>query len=271
MPHTRELRETLGLTQSHAAKRAGVSLATWRRWETAPLSVSVATRAKCEKVLDRESAIRNRHAELDSNFELAWANSSILTPRQAYALAAVLDGWADTELTMWLDDNINQPLHEISPFSRMDRRALFHVDGNKAWAAKALERCRAVAQEIENGILPFDRPGCYFDELLMAAALFDAPSLMQDMPELFENLTPQSASDTAPEDEDFDYCMDDEDWDTVGERFDSQSRWGYWDTPFYNDSAILTAILAKYPPYTWFDPAYEKPSQEHTNDETEPS
>ena len=65
--------------------------------------------------------------------------------------------------------------------------------------------------------------------------------------------------------------MDDEDWDTVGERFDDRSRWGDWDTPFYNDSALLTAILAQYHPFTWFDPVHENPSQEPANDDTAPS
>ncbi|RYF61012.1 MAG: hypothetical protein EOO27_03700 [Comamonadaceae bacterium] len=118
-----------------------------------------------------------------------------MTPRQAYALTVVLHGWADTDLTMWIDGDLDCPLHDVGPFAGIDRRAMFYVDGNKAWAAKALERCRAVAKEIEKGTLPFDRPGCFFDELLMAAALHEAPGIMDQLPELFEGITPRPFRD----------------------------------------------------------------------------
>jgi len=44
-------REALGLLQSEAAHRAGVSLATWRRWEEGALNVAPRTAARCESVL----------------------------------------------------------------------------------------------------------------------------------------------------------------------------------------------------------------------------
>lgn len=45
-------RTEIGLTQEQAARRAGVSLATWRRWERNPDSVTEDVRAQCQEALD---------------------------------------------------------------------------------------------------------------------------------------------------------------------------------------------------------------------------
>lgn len=45
-------RTEIGLTQEQAARRAGVSLATWRRWERDPTSVTEDVRAQCQGALD---------------------------------------------------------------------------------------------------------------------------------------------------------------------------------------------------------------------------
>lgn len=44
-------RQRLNLTQAEAAERAGVTVATWRRFEADPASVLNEVRSACERVL----------------------------------------------------------------------------------------------------------------------------------------------------------------------------------------------------------------------------
>lgn len=176
----------------------------------------------------------------------SWKDSWVLTPRQAASIAMVLDGWADTDIDEWLRDPSSEPLHEVDPFAQIDKRVMMLVGENRAWAALASERCHAVAEEIANGVLPFDRPGCYFDELLMALALPNAEVQLTDCPELFEGLPPRiRADDDSP-------AADDE-WDSTSDGFDDQCRWDEWEVPTYTEHPLLPALLAAHHPYHWFD------------------
>jgi len=238
------------MTQPEAALRAGVSLATWRRWEEDPETVSADTRTKCERVVDVNREVRSPFADDDLKFEQSWGDCPYLTPRQAYAIATVLAWWADTEIREWLDaDWMREPLHDVSPFAQLDRRVMIYVNDNKAWAAKAQERCYAIADEIAEGILPFDREGCFFDELLMAVALPAGQEHLTEMPEVFEDIAPRVA---AHEDE-IHFCGDDE-WDLLSDECDDRCRWDEWEVPMLRDHPLLAAILADRHPYTWFNP-----------------
>jgi transcriptional regulator with XRE-family HTH domain len=246
----RSIREDLNLTQTEAAMAAGVSLATWRRWEEDQDSVSADTRAKCDAVLDGNSAVPSRDAEDDARFQRAWKDCPYLTPRQAAALSSVLYLWEDLYLREWLEGGYpNEPLHTMPPFSNLDRRVTIYINDNKAFAEKARERCRAVAEQISHGTLPFHRDGCFFDELLIAAALSEAQDQLTDMPELFEGIPPR----LSPVDEDM--PVTDDDWDMVSDVFDDQCRWDEWEVPVYTDHPLLAAIIAERHPYTWFDPS----------------
>ncbi|OHU44668.1 helix-turn-helix domain-containing protein [Mycobacteroides chelonae] len=254
MDSRRSRREKLELTQSAAAARAGVSVATWRRWEEDAASVSADTQTRCESVLDQEQAFGRALEQLADNFCSAWKDCHYLTPRQAYALAGVLNFWADHDIGLWLQEPSGEPLHEIAPFNAFDRRVMVYVNDNKAWAEKARERCYAVADEIERGSLPFDRDGCLFDELLMAVALEEAKDRLADMPELFERVQPRAEHPDHGEE----YWVLDDDWDLVSDEFDDQCRWDEWEIPATRDHPLLAAIIADRHPYTWFDPT--KPS-----------
>ena len=246
----RSIREDLNLTQTEAALAAGVSLATWRRWEEDPDTVSADTRAKCDYVLDNTRKAPSRDAEDDSKFQRAWKDCPYLTPRQASAIATVLTLWEDAYLREWLEGGTpDEPLHFFPPFSNFDRRVMIYINDNKAFAEKARERCRAVAEQISQGILPFDRDGCFFDELLIAAALSEARDQLTEMPELFEGIPPR----LSPVDEDL-VVMDD-DWDAVSDAFDDHCRWDEWEVPVYTDHPLLGAIISERHPYTWFDPS----------------
>jgi hypothetical protein len=252
----RDRREALDLTQPAAAAAAGVSLATWRRWEEDPAAVSAKTRTQCEAVLDKEAAYRRRAVAEADNYEQTWGDHPILTPRQAYAIATVLCIWADAYIGGWLKDPQQEPLHEVLPFSQFDLRVMVYVNDNKAWAAMAQKRCYALSDEIGSGILPFDRDGCYFDELLMAAVLSEAEDMLNGMPDLFDEIPARpspSRGEGGDIDEDAESELSDDDWGWVGYCFADRCRWDAWEVPVRKDDPLLPAILADSHPYTWFD------------------
>lgn len=243
-------REELGLAQTVAAARAGVSLATWRRWEEDPAGVGSNTRTKCEAVLGGGQRFDSARAQLAKKFQDAWGNCPTLTPRQAYAISGVLDFWGDHDIGLWLAGTLEGPLHEVSPFDYLDRRVMIHVNENKAWAQKARERCYAVSDEIESGVMPFDRDGCFFDELLIACALSEAEEQLEDAPELFDCIPRRTR---AAQDDD-EWCVLDHEWDVVSDHFDNECRWDEWQVPLINNHPLLARVLRGRHPYTWFDP-----------------
>jgi hypothetical protein len=137
---------------------------------------------------------------------------------------------------------------------------MMYVNENKAWAAKVQERCFALHDEIESGILPFDRDGCYFDELLMAAVLSEAEDVLNDMPALFDEI-PARPSTSRDDEDDIDdnaeTALSDDDWGWARYCFADRCRWDEWEVPVIKDDPLLPAILADSHPYTWFD---SKPS-----------
>jgi hypothetical protein len=202
-----------------------------------------------------------------AQFTRAWGESERLTPRQARAIAAVLEIWGDEIRTDWIDAGPRRtaldtaafasrpPLHDIAPFDGLDLRVLVLVDENAAWAAAAAERCHAVAAEIAAGILPFDRAGCFFDELLMALALREAPDILEQIPDLFDGLPERQPPPETETDEDYDGSrLGDDEWDLVSDGFDDACRWDEWEVPAMNGHALLGVVLAEHHPYRWFDP-----------------
>jgi transcriptional regulator with XRE-family HTH domain len=242
-------REELGLTQTAAAARAGLSVQTWQQWEEDPSAVSAEAAEQCEHVIDVEEA-RTDLAQRAAGFAEAWADCSYLTPRQAGALATRLASWSDN-IAEWLEAPFEQPLHEVGPFESIDRRVMIYVDENRAWAAKAQERCDAMSEEVESGVLPFDRDGCFFDELLVGAALPEARAIYTALPDMFADIPARAV---ARDDGADGATVTDDDWDGAGEAFDDLCRWETSQVPLYTDHPLLAGLIADMHPYTWFDP-----------------
>lgn len=243
----RDAREALGLTQAAAATKAGVSFATYRRWEEDPGTVRESTRKACRKILDREAAHTAALAAEQASFTNAWEDCHYLTPRQAYAIACALEWWADLYLGEWLRDPASQSLFEVSPFDQLDLRVMMLVGENRPWVEMARRRCLAVAEEIASGVLPFDRDGCYFDELLMALALSDAQARLADEPEMFEGIA--AREDSGPDEN----LVTDQEWDAVSDAFDDRCRWDEWELPLFRRHPLLPRILDERHPCKWFD------------------
>lgn len=247
MSDRRDRRIELDLTQADAARKAGVSLATWRRWECDPYSVSLKTRTACEDVLGGTSEVERAYSKSTVNFTESWKDSTRMTPRQAFAIAVELDGWDDLHIAEWLR-NPNESLHSVAPFHNFDLRVMMLVGESRAWAEAIGQRCRVISSEIEAGTLPFDRPGPFIDELLMGAVLDGAQALLDDMPELFEGIPAREAVG-----DDEDYIIGDDDWNVVSDGFDDACRWDEWEVPLMHGHPLLPAVLAQRHPFTWFD------------------
>lgn len=145
-------------------------------------------------------------------------------------------------------DDPREPLREVGPFVQFDRRVLFHIDGNRAWVQSMRDRCYAVSEEIRLGVLPFDRPGAYIDELLIAAALPEAEAYLPDMPEIFEPITARVTDDSEDS-----HSVGDDDWDSVSDWFDDICQWDEWEVPVMTGHPLLRAVLDARHPFTWFD------------------
>lgn len=257
----KERRVTLGLSLEAAARTSGISAESWRRYEAGAgiRRDKVAGVAKALKLRSLDD-LRPNQAVL-ADYERAiidnWSSSDRLTCRQALALATTIDHWADLYLGGWLEDSASSDrLDEIPPFGYFDKRIMMLVGENRAWVAKARERCRAVGDEIIRGVLPFDRPGCYFDEVLMAAALLEAPDMLSDEQGFFENI-PAVERDGSGSDGDQDeeeYGPADSDWDSASDLFDDLAQWDDWEVPVRNNHLLLRTILENRHPFTWFDP-----------------
>lgn len=208
------------------------------------------TRDACERVLDSERRFQAELAVEAEKFVAAWGDRPDLTPRQASAIAGTLSLWADLYIREWLRDPSSEPLYQVTPFDALDLRVMMLVGENRAWAAKFAERCEAVADEIAEGVLPFDRAGCFADELLMGMCLNDAQAQLEDMPKLYAAI-PARAPDNA--DGDDDSWVHDDDWDVVSDGFDDRCQWDEWEVPLMRDYPLLPAILAAHHPFTWFD------------------
>jgi len=261
----------LGLSKTELARRAGVSLPTWRKWERNAASVTPRSAAKCKQALEelkgdgrQATAEQAPHGSL-AKVAGAWQDG-ILTPRQACALAATLSSWAEIDLEDWLEGRSGWPLHRVGPFAYFDLRVMMLVADNTAFAAKAMERCLAVDDEIEIGILPFDRDGCFFDEVLMGAALRSAEELYRSLPTLFKDIPARPSLDARvleEMDDDDEIPLADDDWEDVGEAFDSGARWDDWEIPVLG-GPLLPIVLETRQPFRWFDIAGPRPTMRQT-------
>ena len=243
------VRKNLGLTQTAATSRAKLSLATWRRWEADPESVTKETREACEQVL----AVRPLNPA--GGFEHQWSSVPEITPRQAYALSVVLGVWAD-DLNAWVAST-KEPLHRVGPSSSSDRGVMFHIGENRAYAAETGVRCAAVADEIADGVLPFAREGRFIDEVLMGAAFRPAQALLDDTPELCDSL---AARPGHGDDE-----VGDGDWDALSDWFDDEAHAPDWEVPLGLPS--LPLLLEARHPFTWFDIHRDPPSHSELPDQ----
>ncbi len=243
------------LTQAAAAQLAGVSVATWRRWENNPTEVSEATRRKCENALRKATkrtkanqALDRALAEQAAQFERHWHDSLFMTPRQAHDLAGQMHLWADSSFFI-LD---NDSFHGGLPFDEFDLRVMMSIGENRAWLEQAGRRCHDLGDLLMHGINPLDHAHCLFDEVMLLAAVVE---LMETADDREEHVRPQPPARLTPDADDpdqeysdpYDRPIEDDQWSRLGQQILSRSA-----TP-----EIVEAVLG----FSGFDDDWEDERQ----------
>lgn len=116
------------------------------------------------------------------------SHASDRTPRQAAWIASKLSLWGEGDLDGWLEWRI-EPLHIVAPCDFLDPRVMMMVGDNAGWADAVKHRCLVLPNQISHGVLPFDRPGPYIDELLDGLALPVSRRWSRNDPEMLERVT----------------------------------------------------------------------------------
>ena len=181
-------RKQLDLTQVEAARLAGVSLATWRRFETSTDSgISEESLRPIARVLRIAPAVLERiRSDPDLSLEDVhmteykipppeWAEkfnehfqSSPLTPLQAAALFLGARFLGDSEGVMWEELVTGRiKVNEAEPFARLHPQVLFCV--NQAWLAEFLGTFLSIADELDRGRVPY--PACIAEEVALWLSL----------------------------------------------------------------------------------------------------
>ena len=199
-------RDQLGLTQAEAARRADVSLATWRRFETEPdtqlsdaslqgiaraLKVSVSTLGWMREDPDLDVTtlpeVTRAHASEDW---LAKLNESFdgypMTPRQALAIESAARTFSDEEGFTWEDLAAGRlRLTQAAPFCLLPADVL--LDTNDAWRSRLLDTFADIAERISAGRVPW--PRCVAEEVALYLSITEA----QEVP-LEENFGPETVA-----------------------------------------------------------------------------
>ncbi|PWH04957.1 hypothetical protein DEO23_15605 [Brachybacterium endophyticum] len=244
----------MNLTQAEAARRAGRSLDTWRKWEADPSSVGEESRRRCSAVLRLEVHEVPVGSDVGDLYVRTWGECPFMTPRQAYAISVQLDVWNDIEISEWVQSP-DEPLYTVGPFESFDLPVMMLVGENRAWAAGVAQRCAVIAREIESGVLPCDRPGPYIDEVLFGAASNAARGWAEIDPSLVEPVP--AREETRGDAGDDEYRVGDDYWGELYDEFDDRSRWTDYDYPLLKDNPALRHLLDERPPLTWLDPPFD--------------
>lgn len=243
----------MGLTQTKAAMKAHVSVATWRRWEEDPTSVSERSRKRCESVIGvahSRAARVSRKALQDEarQLEAVWGSAKVLTPRQAHHVATTLSVWGDGDLPFWVASR-EEPLTEVGPFYYFDLRVMIRIDENRAFVQAVAERSRSLARDIVEGTFPSARSGPFIDDVLIAAALVASEDVQRGNPEAADHITARVAG--PGEDRDDASHVLDSDWDLVPGLLDDLLD-DAWQVPVVGGPR-LPALLEDRHPFTWLD------------------
>ncbi|GAA0612077.1 helix-turn-helix domain-containing protein [Kribbella sandramycini] len=250
-----ERRSQLGLTQQQAAEKAGVSMATWRRFEQSPgLGVRSETVRGVLRALrlnrDELSALLDTgHAPSDPQWtaEVAKLNKlwtdriEGLTPRMVGALQSTLDMGQDmlrSELTnSYFDPTDDSILEELDP------RIFVAVGNNLAWYQMLAERMQYLVKELGRGRFIDESCQCFADAAIFAAAVRCAAQTWDDNESMgvWHELA-----------DDLDDDLRDDRWDYLEEQLDELIPFREWDCVFpeYRKARLL---IERRHPHTWFD------------------
>jgi transcriptional regulator with XRE-family HTH domain len=197
----KELREAIGLTQADAARRADISLATWRRAEENLTSVSAKTRASIERVLKgakarrppENAAISRVVQALNSAFS---DDDSPLTPTMAMRLGIVCDTFGEWDLYYdpYLADEMSISEYgkgDCPPLTGLPSSVMFRIGKNRVWLERLAGIFTRFGRFLDAGVAPV--PDSLAEEYALHAAIDYAKNEERDegpgdMIELFPGL-----------------------------------------------------------------------------------
>lgn len=270
-------RNTVGMTQAEAAAKAGISLATWRRFEQSP---SLGYRSDTVRGVLR--ALRLSRDELTRLLEgreptvsggsdgAAWVGPwnelwratdwPSITPRMACAIQAELDSTRDM-LETFLDTDDFDP-EDLPVLQEFDPRVFIEIGDNKPWFRAIARRIKHLVDAMDKGQLIDRSCECFADAALFGAAVRDAAALWDDIseetwPEVSDDLPAQPEHATTDDKEgrtgeDDDTCDGDARWEDFTDDLDDRMPYREWDCVF-PEYRMTRHLLNHRPAKTWFD------------------
>ena len=173
------LREAVNLTQPEAARRAGVSLATWRRAEGNLALVSAKTRASVERALKGASAGRPAESpaitRLIKNLNASFSGEeSALTPTMAMRLGLAFDSLGDDNIFLvpYLDGETSVSEYGVGdclPLVGLPSSVILRIGGNRAWLERLTGTFRYLGRLLDAAVPPV--PQTLADEYALHAAI----------------------------------------------------------------------------------------------------
>lgn len=173
------LREAVNLTQPEAARRAGISLATWRRAEGDLASVSAKTRASVERALKGASAGRPAQSpaitRLIRNLNASFSGEeSSLTPTMAMRLGLAFDSLGDDNLFLipYLAGETSVSEYGVGdclPLAGLPSSVIIRIGGNRAWLERLTSTFRNLGRMLDAAVPPV--PQTLAEEYALHAAI----------------------------------------------------------------------------------------------------
>lgn len=270
-------RNSLSITQAEAAAKAGISLATWRRFEQSP-----GLGYRGDTIRGVERALRLTRKELTSLLggdqpaiagqtekEQAWIGPwnalwratswPSISPLMACAIQAALDSGRDM-LESALDDSNFNP-EEWPVLDEFDTRVFIEVGENKPWYRAMAKRMRHLVDAMHKGQLIDESCECFADAALFGAAVRDAIASWDDTEAWagVSNVLPAEADGKeghADEDEHDEGCDPDDDdddrWNFFVDDLNDRMPYREWDCVF-PEYRKTRHLLNHRPVKTWFD------------------
>lgn len=263
-------RSKLGMTQAEAAAKAGISIATWRRFEQSPglgyrgdtirgvLRALKMTRDELQGLLgDEQPTVANlptRTAWIGPWNEL-WRNTSwpSITPRMAAALQVSLD-MAGHMLESEIESPNFDP-EESLVLGKLDPRIFIEVGENKAWFRAVARRLQHLVDSMDEGKLIDESCECFADAVLFSAAVRDAADGWEDSCDIFPEVSdalPSQVGECLGTDDDTWDADPDERWSLFEDDMDDRMPYREWDCAF-PEYRKTRHLINHRPPKTWFD------------------
>jgi transcriptional regulator with XRE-family HTH domain len=267
-------RNELGITQAEAAAKAGVSLATWRRFEQSP-----GLGYRGDTIRGAQRALKLTHKELanllgeerptvagQAGKEKAWVvpwnelwgatSWPSVSPLMACAIQVALDSGQDM-LESALDGSNFDP-QEWPVLDEFDSRIFIEVGENKPWYRTLAGRMKHLVEAMDKGKLIDESCECFADAALFGAAVRHAIATWDLAAEVWPGVShvlpiENDGAEKHAEDSDWDEEDGDEDrWDLFVDDLDDRMPYREWDCVF-PEYRKTRHLLNHRPVKTWFD------------------